>query len=149
MRPKRPKAVAQLLDINTGTLAKLQHGAQQINQISGTIRQILPDVVANQITVANFRDGVLVLQVPSAAWAQRMRFSQTLLINQLRKQLLPSLSTINVQICPSRPTIPSTKQTESQSRKISISAAEQLKELAEHAPEALKRQLLKLASHGT
>ncbi|RCU49892.1 DUF721 domain-containing protein [Corallincola holothuriorum] len=145
MRPKRPKELAQLINLNTGALAKLQHGAQQITQINQAVRALLPELISKQVTVANYREGILILTVPSAGWAQRLRFAQSMLLSQLRKQHLPGLSTINVQIVPNKSIVPKRTQVTGQSRMISPSTAEQLRALADHAPAELKKQLLKLA----
>ncbi|GAA5218918.1 DUF721 domain-containing protein [Corallincola platygyrae] len=147
MRPKRPKTLAHLLDHTTGSMSKLQHGAQQITHISKTVKQLLPDNLAAHVSVANYRDGVLVLLAPSSAWAQRVKFAQTMLVSKLRQQGLSALSTIEVRIQPSSATEASSKPTELPHRKLSNSAADQLEALAEHAPEQLKKQLLKLAKH--
>lgn len=62
---------------------------------------MLTGPVSEQLKVANFRQGVLVIETTTAAWAARINFQKANILQQLQAETLPMLSAIQVKVNPS------------------------------------------------
>ncbi|WP_090361017.1 DUF721 domain-containing protein [Ferrimonas sediminum] len=128
----------KLVDVRqrTDTLRRLQQAVTQLvgNELNGRYR------------VANVRNGVVIIETDSAAWATRLQFQKMQLLQQLRQQNFPMLTTIEIKVNPglSRIQRPVAKNT----NQLSQQAADQLQELANSVGGSLGEKLKKLAAHG-
>ncbi|MWN31517.1 DUF721 domain-containing protein [Gilliamella sp. Pra-s65] len=133
-------------------LSEIKDRTFALSKLSHVINELLPSPLKQQCRVANYRQGVLVLEVSSASWLTRLKYEQSNLISEIRKNILPSLSSIQYRINPnisvtlsqchfnvSKLPLGSSLMTEK--------SAMFLYELAENAPDKLKKQLIKLANH--
>ena len=151
MRDNEPKVLNSLL-LQEALLSKIQERIVALNQLTKVIDELLPSSLNKQYRVANYRQGVLVLEVSSASWLTRLRYEQSKLLSGIRKQILPSLSSIQYKINPDicsqhSKMINDTSKSVTITRALSFQSATYLSALAESAPDKLKKQLIKLANH--
>lgn len=104
MRDSRPRSIDNLFsdatDIDRMFLAQIQQRAVMLLKLNRTIGTLLPAPLRPWCRVANFRQGVIVLETANASWKMRLRYEQTQLLSTLRAQILPSLSSIDIRINP-------------------------------------------------
>jgi hypothetical protein len=68
-----------------GTLGKIVQRAQYLDDLTSTIRSVLPDEAQSHLLAANLREnGELVLICSSSTWAARLRFESEQLIKAAR-----------------------------------------------------------------
>ncbi|GGI93343.1 DUF721 domain-containing protein [Shewanella hanedai] len=108
------------------------------------VKQVLTGPVSEQLKVANFRQGVLVIETTTAAWAARINFQKTKVLQQLQAETLPMLSAIEVKVNPSL-LLYATKPKENHNQ-ITQTAASHIEALAEHAEGSLAVKLKRLAA---
>lgn len=151
MRNSIPKSLNSLFEQNT-FLNNFQDKSLSLSQLHLIIMQLLPEQLHAHCQVANYRQGVLIIEVSSASWLTRLRYEQETLMSLLRQQHLTGLSSIQYKITPS---IGEQKHTLHSSRpvyhnqKISPQSAIALLSLAEKASPRLKESLIKLAKNTT
>ena len=140
---KPPQDLSRLLH-QSGTLPAFAEKAELLNQLNNYVKQSLNGPVVEQLKVANLRQGVLVIETTSAAWAARINFQKTKLLQQLKEETLPMLTAIEVKVNPRLAITPSKATTNY--AKISPVAAEHLQTLADHVEGSLGEKLKRLAS---
>ncbi|MCX8660544.1 DUF721 domain-containing protein [Gilliamella sp. B2772] len=151
MRDNEPKMLTSLLS-QGALLSQIKERTLALTQLTKVIDELLPAPLNQQYRVANYRQGILILEVSSANWLTRIKYEQSNLISGIRQKILPSLSSIQYKINPTIAT--NNSQLVNFSNKnakinnvITIQTAIYLNALAEQAPEKLKKQLIKLANH--
>lgn len=151
MRGNEPKVLTSLLS-QGALLSKIKDRTIALSQLTKIIDELLPPPLIQQYRVANYRQGVLILEVSSASWLTRLKYEQGNLLSGIRQKILPSLSSIQYKINPtiatsySQSVILSDKNVKI-SNVISKQTAIYLNAIAEQAPDKLKKQLIKLANH--
>ena len=151
MRDNEPKVLTSLLS-QGALLSKIKERTVALSQLTKVIDELLPTPLNQQYRVANYRQGVLILEVSSASWLTRLKYEQGNLLSGIRQKILPSLSSIQYKINPtiatnySQSVILSAKNVKI-SNVISKQTAIYLNAVAEQAPDKLKKQLIKLANH--
>lgn len=151
MRDNEPKVLTSLLS-QGALLSKIKERSIALNQLSKVIDELLPTPLNQQYRIANYRQGVLILEVSSASWLTRLKYEQSNLLSGIRQKILPSLSSIQYKINPtiatnySQSVILSDKNVKI-SNVISKQTAIYLNTVAEQAPDKLKKKLIKLANH--
>ncbi|OCG28060.1 hypothetical protein A9G11_11135 [Gilliamella sp. wkB108] len=151
MRYNEPQKLASIL-AKVSSLSKIQERTNALSKLSNVVSDLLPSPLNQQCRVANYRRGILVIEVSSASWLTRLRYEQSELISGIRRQILPSLSSIQYQINPNITAQLSQvdNQLLNKAKTPSImtqKSAEFLYTLAENVPDKLKKQLIKLANH--
>ncbi|MCX8957568.1 DUF721 domain-containing protein [Erwinia psidii] len=156
MRDNRPQSIENLFEATEGkgTLQSLQQRAIMLNKLNRAVQGVLPAPLHPWCRVANFRQGILVLETANASWMMRLRYEQSSLLSALRAQILPSLTAIDIRINPSlaakgqENAHESSKQDAQPSagRQLSEQSAEMLRSIADRSPEKLKRVIERLAS---
>ena len=151
MRDNEPKMLTSLLS-QGALLCQIKERTQALSQLTKVIDELLPTPLNQHYRVANYRQGVLVLEVSSANWLTRIKYEQSNLISGIRGKILPSLSSIQYKINPTiaknySQSINFSNNNAKINSVISVQTAIYLKALAEQAPEKLKKQLIKLANH--
>lgn len=158
MRDSRPQLVDVLFDdasaADKGPLQNVQQRAVALLKLNRAVKGLLPTQLHPWCRVANFRQGVLVLETANASWMMRLRYEQPTLLSALRAQILPSLSSIDIRINPSLMAKGSIQQQKAEKapektasmRHLSLESADELRELASRSPEKLRKILERLAS---
>ncbi|AFP85683.1 hypothetical protein A35E_00388 [secondary endosymbiont of Heteropsylla cubana] len=77
-----------------------QRGILLLN-INRVVHRLLPKQLALRCRVANFREGVLVLETANANWKMLLSYEKPQLFSSLKKQILPSLLSMEIRINPS------------------------------------------------
>ncbi|AHG21214.1 hypothetical protein Z042_17595 [Chania multitudinisentens RB-25] len=161
MRDSRPQLLDVLFDdasaTEKGPLHNVQQRAVALLKLNRAVTGLLPAQLHPWCRVANFRQGVLVLETANASWMMRLRYEQPNLLSALRAQILPSLSSIDIRINPalmakgSNQTKSAAKMTENEQsavpfRHLSQESADELRGLAARCPEKLRKILERLAA---
>lgn len=158
MRDSRPQSLENLFDDagQESMLQNVQQRAVALLQLNRAVKGILPAPLHPWCRVANFRQGILVLETANASWLMRLRYEQATLLSALRAQILPSLTSIDIRINPSlavkgqKSVQENTTQTEPKpyavNRQLSKQSAEALREVAKRSPEKLRATIERLAS---
>lgn len=118
--------------------------AELLNNLNQHVKQILNGPVAQELKVANLRQGVLVIETTSAAWAARINFQKSALLTQLQNETLPMLTAIEVKVNPGLALAQS--KTNVAHTQLSSVAAEHLQALAENVEGSLGEKLKRLAA---
>ena len=104
MRDSRPQLLDVLFDDasagSKGPLHNVQQRAVALLKLNRAVKGLLPAPLHPRCRVANFRQGILVLETANASWMMRLRYEQPALLSALRAQILPSLSSIDIRINP-------------------------------------------------
>ena len=69
---------------NSSVISDFCFKLEQLQQLQKIISNLLPPTIANHCTVANLREGVLVLATKSPAWKHQLNFLKIDLLEQLR-----------------------------------------------------------------
>ncbi|AIR65225.1 DUF721 domain-containing protein [Cedecea neteri] len=158
MRDSRPQSLENLFDDagQESMLQNVQQRAVALLRLNRAVKGILPAPLHPWCRVANFRQGILVLETANASWLMRLRYEQATLLSALRAQILPSLTSIDIRINPSlavkgqefvqeNATQTGTEKYEV-NRQLSKQSAEVLREVAKRSPEKLRATIERLAS---
>ncbi|UTM57706.1 DciA family protein [Photobacterium sp. CCB-ST2H9] len=145
MRDHRPQTTASLLD-DDSALGNIQQRAMALHKLNSQVQQYLS--CAQACRVSNYRQGILVIEVASAAWSMRLNYERNQLINRLREHTLPKLQDIQISINPSLAAEPiqADKTPVLKRKPISERAAQSLMETAQDAPAKIKARLERLAA---
>lgn len=158
MRDSRPQSIESFFDHaqEKSALQNVQQRAIALNKLNRAVQGVLPAQLHPWCRVANFRQGVLVIETANANWLMRLRYEQSSLLSALRAQILPSLTSIDIRINPSLAAKgqESVQENNTQAqhaekpplRQLSEHSAEILRGVASQSPEKLKRILERLAS---
>ena len=140
---KPPQDLSNLVHLS-GRLPELAEKAELLNSLNQYVKQILNGPVAEQLKVANLRQGVLVIETTSAAWAARINFQKPKLLQQLQAETLPMLTAIEVKVNPGLALAQSNSHINHNI--ISDTAAQHIEALAEHVDGSLGEKLKRLAA---
>jgi hypothetical protein len=140
---KPPQDLSQLLH-QRGQLPNIAEKAELLMHLDHYVKQVLTGPLSEQLKVANFRQGVLVIETTTAAWAARINFQKAKVLQQLQAETLPMLSAIEVKVNP-RLLLYATKAKVNHNQ-ISPTAASHIEALAEHAEGSLAIKLKRLAA---
>lgn len=140
---KPPQDLSQLLHLS-GKLPNIAEKAELLLYLDQHVKQIVAGPIAEQLKVANFRQGVLVVETTSAAWAARINFQKSKLLAQLQAETLPILTAIEVKVNP-RLAMYDAKPKQAH-KELSPVAAEHIAALAETVSGTLGEKLKRLAS---
>lgn len=159
MRDSRPQLLEVLFDDASAGEKSPLHSVQQrataLLKLNRAVKGLLPAQLHPWCRVANYRQGILVLETANASWMMRLRYEQSTLLSALRAQILPSLSAIDIRINPSlmakaeaATQKSSVVEQEKQEvfRQLSPQSADVLRGVAERSPEKLKKALERLAA---
>ncbi|CAM3479672.1 DUF721 domain-containing protein [Shewanella violacea] len=138
-----PKDLSQLLH-QQGELPNIAEKAELLLHLNHYVKQVLTGPVSQQLKVANLRQGVLVIETTTAAWAVRINFQKAKILQQLQAETLPMLSAIEVKVNPSLFMYAIKPKTNN--NKISKTAAGHIEALAEHTEGSLGIKLKRLAA---
>ncbi|ABE53656.1 conserved hypothetical protein [Shewanella denitrificans OS217] len=140
---KPPQDLSNLVH-QFGKLPEMAEKAELLNNLNQHVKQILNGPVAQELKVANLRQGVLVIETTSAAWAARINFQKSALLTQLQNETLPMLTAIEVKVNPGLALAQS--KTNVAHTQLSSVAAEHLQALAENVEGSLGEKLKRLAA---
>lgn len=150
MRHSEPKALFNLF--KAPSLLTIQERGKALSTLNHLLNRLLPPPLAEQCRVANYRLGILIIEVSSASWLTRLRYEQEKLRSQLRQNGLSGLASIQFKINPelnrNRCELHCDDAAVYQ-RKITPQSAEMLLALADNCSPKLKSSLIKLAKHAT
>ncbi len=161
MRDSRPHAIESLFDQAAkpghASLQLIQQRALALLKLNNALAGLLPAPMKPWCRVANFRQGVLVIDTANASWMMRLRYEQSGLLSALRAEILPSLSSIDIRINPALATKshssgqnsggshPTVKVEKIEGRKLGVQSAVAIRQLAARSPEKLRKILERLA----
>ena len=140
---KPPQDLSQLLH-QRGQLPNIAEKAELLIHLDNYVKQVLTGPVSEQLKVANFRQGVLVIETTTAAWAARINFQKTKVLQQLQAETLPMLSAIEVKVNPSL--LMYVTKAKVNHNQITQTAASHIEALAEHTEGTLAIKLKRLAA---
>lgn len=103
MKKNTIKPIKELLDTFSDehhSLRAIQEQTRVLSTLGTELASILPPQMRSHIKAANFREGVLVLHVSSAAWKMQLNYLREELISTLRQTALPNLASIDIKINP-------------------------------------------------
>ncbi|GIU48865.1 DUF721 domain-containing protein [Shewanella algidipiscicola] len=140
---KPPQDLSQLLH-QQGQLPSLAEKAELLLHLDHYVKQVMTGPVTEQLKVANFRQGVLVIETTTSAWAARINFQKPKMLQQLRAETLPMLSAIEVKVNPGL-NLYETKSKPAHNQ-ISETAAAHIQALADHTEGSLGVKLKRLAA---
>ncbi|PLR41024.1 DUF721 domain-containing protein [Chimaeribacter californicus] len=157
MRDSRPQLLDVLFDDASAggksPLQSVQQRATALLKLNRAVKGLLPVQLHPWCRVANYRQGILVLETANASWMMRLRYEQSNLLSALRAQILPSLSAIDIRINPSlmaKAEAPAQKSQNEETREVyrqlSPQSADALRGVADRSPEKLKKALERLAA---
>ena len=69
---------------NSSIINDVRNKLQQLKELNQAVVSLLPTEASNYCSVANFRDGVLILTTKSPAWKHQINFLKMDLLDQLR-----------------------------------------------------------------
>ncbi|MGX9461011.1 DUF721 domain-containing protein [Shewanella sp. A14] len=140
---KPPQDLSNLVHLS-GRLPELAEKAELLNNLNHYVKQMLNGPVAEQLKVANLRQGVLVIETTSAAWAARINFQKQKLLKQLQTETIPMLTAIEVKVNPGLALAKA--QPQANQNVLSTTAAQHIEALAEHVDGSLGEKLKRLAA---
>ncbi|OOE90376.1 DUF721 domain-containing protein [Salinivibrio sharmensis] len=142
MRDHRPRSTLHLLESDPNNIAQR---AVELAKLNKLILALLPGETSKACRVANYRDGVLVVEAGSAAWAMRLNYERQHLLSVLRNKGLASLTTIEVKINPALAAADREDKEAAPPRHLSQASGELLRALGDSASPKLKARFDALA----
>ena len=140
-----PRVLKDIL-VSPGLDALRRH-ARRLLGLEKAVHQKLPSPLPEHCRVANLREGELILQADSPAWAGRLHYLAPMLRERLRQDHGLAIDTITVRTRP-RNEAPAATGPDRRRRKLSVDTADLLNALGEQRGDALGRALQRLARHG-
>ena len=143
-----PKPLGDVLTNLPNRLQQFSNKNQENKQLQNLLEQILDQNMLQKCTIANYQDGILVLNAQSAAVAMRLNYMKMSLLSDFRRLGLPELCQIKIQTSPRSAKSLQANQQQQQSqekKRLTKSAQQSLLEVAQHAPDSLRLKLEKLA----
>lgn len=147
MRDHRPQAALDLLENSLS--GQIRQRAMALSQLNQQVQALLPPQSAAQCRVANYRDGILILECGSSSWATRLNYDRQTLLSALRRGPLPSLMTIEIKVNPALAKAQAEEKEEvapRPARHLSSTAAQYLEAIAQGAPDSVKKRLEAIAA---
>ncbi len=150
IRDHRPQPANDFF--NNTRFKDLQEKALILSKLSNVLKDTLPAGCEDHCRVANYRQGSLIIEVSTSAWATRINYQRLAILSEFRRHGLPGLSNLEVKINPdlARSFIgekPEVYKTEKQARReLSAAAASALEIVAETASPKLKKRLQSIAA---
>lgn len=144
-KSKQPIDMSILFNQSTGTLAQIKSKTNSLSQITDIVRQICPDLPVDVWQVGNISAESLVIEVKSSVWGQRFQFERMNITKALQEQTQGFIKRIDIKVNPFNNKQPPSEKPSEKTQKISQHTADNLLEVAEHAPESLKIKLQRLA----
>ena len=142
---KRPIDMSELFKSSSGTLAQIKSKTNSLSLIGDIVRQICPDLPVEAWKVGNISANTLVIEVKTAAWSQRFQFERNNIIRELQRQTNDLINNIEIKINPFTHRKMEKEIDLEKTQFISQKTAAQLLEVADGAPESLKKKLESLA----
>lgn len=145
---KYPAPIAKFLSSKATKLSPLISQAKRITQINIILNQSLDYEIAKHVQVSNIHNNQLRLIVDSAAWATRLRYKQSEIINRFKNfAITKSINAIHIKISPSNNPV-SEKPKRHNNIKLSKSSAELMaREIEVIDDENLKNALIRITRH--
>lgn len=173
-KPTTPVNMLSLLKSSSGTLAHIQEKTNSLAILAGIVRQICPDLPEDAFKIANFHENILVVEVKSPIWGQRLQFERNNITKQLVIETQGEFKNIQIKINPhahishlkfdqaanlknatdlkNSAAVSSLKaianahnDKQSQEKQLASKTAKDLLTVAKNAPKGLKEKLEKLA----
>ena len=95
------KKISHALSQDNQNLAHILEQVVHLKRLDEFLKSFLEKPLGNYCRVANLRDGCLIIEVDSAAWATQLRYLTPDLLNALRsKGKMPQLRSIKTYIHP-------------------------------------------------
>ncbi|WP_392564762.1 DciA family protein [Orbus wheelerorum] len=138
---------------NNNTFLTIQERSKALYTLNNLVHKLLPDNLCQECRVANYRQGILIINVSSASWLTRLRYEQEKLRSLLRQNGLRGLTSIqfkvSLELNPTNNCILHSKDYDLAKREITLQSADLLLALAQNCSPKLKSNLIKLAKHAT
>ena len=145
---KHPAPIAKFLSGNTQKLAPLISEAKRLTQIKIILNQALDHELAKHIQVSRLENNQLRLIVDSPAWATRLRYKQTEIINRFQNYAITKIITsIHIKINPETTFQPKTKNKKNTISLSAESAHQMLDEIEAISDSGLKDALIRITRH--
>ena len=146
-RTEKPSDMSVLLHSTQGTLAQIAKKTNSLSKISTIVSQICPDLPPDVWWIANFKQHIVVIEVASGVWSQRLQFEKNRISQALSSATQGELTSIELKVSPYRNKREVVQAAETpKTQFISQQTADNLNQVAEKAPDHLKRSLQRLAA---
>lgn len=145
-KTKSPSDMSALLKSTSGTLAQIQQKTNSLSILSDIVRQTCPDLPEEVWNIANFKGNRVVIEVVSAIWSQRLQFERNKICQKLAEESNNLLNQIEIKVAPYRNKKVEEKVSDKPKKRLSPEAAQQLTQVAESAPDSLRKKIEKLAA---
>ncbi|MBD1580992.1 DUF721 domain-containing protein [Pseudoalteromonas sp. S16_S37] len=151
-----PKQLNELMGKWSDKLLNYSDKSKKMAELQACLERAIGPILSKKSRVANYRDGILIIEAASATLATRLNYLKMDILSQFRQSGMIDCSLVKIttnpeaqqRLSPSHNPNGRSSQNEEQSGRImSEHTAAQLKELASNAPPSLQAKLLKLASH--
>jgi len=103
------KNVGAHLELPDSPVGELLRRARWLAEIDQIFRDWVPAPIARAMRVANFRDGIIVIYVDSAAALTQLRYSEQELLQVLTQRLKPPCKKLEIKIKGVPPRSPSAR----------------------------------------
>ena len=146
-RTENPSDMSILLHSTQGTLAQIAKKTNSLSKLSTIVSQICPDLPQDVWWIANFKQNIVVIEVASSVWSQRLQFERNTIAQKLESVTNGEFRGIEIKISPYRSKREVIQRKESpKTQFISEQTASSLNQVAEKAPEKLKKSIKRLAA---
>jgi len=146
MAIKNHKSIEFLAESELNSCKEVMKRVAAIQKIDQVFKTLIDQELANHCQVANYRNGQVIIEVESAAWATLLRFQLPTLLSEMRQQGLASVASLDYYIL--------TRPTEKPVKKLSVAKnlnpenAQYLQDIAAGMTDSkLKEALEKLSRH--
>ena len=146
--PKRhnPETLTNLLAKNAGKLALIAEKTHHLQTLDQCLSETVGDTIAQNCRVSNYHQGILTIETINSAFATRLNFMLPQILQNFRQNVLPEMASIKIKVVPNEKFYHQTQpKEEKNTNHISEQAADYIIEAASHAPDSLKKKLLRLA----
>lgn len=141
-----PKSLSNLFNKSTGNLARIAEKSQYLNALNHHLVETVGATIAQNCRVSNYHQGILTIETINSAFATRLNFMLPQILQNFRQNVLPEMASIKIKVVPNEKFYHQAQpKEEKNTNRISEQAADYIIEAASHAPDSLKKKLLRLA----
>lgn len=145
---KHPAPIAKFLSSKAKNISPLISEAKRLMQIKIILNQSLDHELAKHIQVSRLENNQLRLIVDSPAWATRLRYKQTEIINSFQNYAISKIvKSIHIKISPDTVTLQKNKPKSNNIALSKNSADQMLEEIEAISDSKLKDALIRITRH--
>lgn len=142
-RSDKPNSLKQTFAKNN-QLQGLQDRVSLIRRLNSHLTKLLGDTIAKNCRIGNLDRNQIYIECANSTVSMRVQYQKMIILTEFQQNFVPDLKSIEIKINPDLVKVE--KVVKIENKPMPIKAAGYLNEVAENAPDSLKKKLQNLAN---